>query len=285
MQEVYTREGLEENAYHPLHLGLMNYFARWTSAPLFRMWWPLLKTMYPQPFTRFVERQFGVRPPTGPGGSMDGIPGNLSRELEGFAMSAWRQQHPEALAPDRYFLPYLMRLRYLGGTYAVQAAQVVVAWEEGHLAWNVEDFYVPPGLWGVGIGQNFLRSLRSEPPEGMSPDGCFFVRLRVTSGAGASAKKRIANEVQLYRSAGFSEVAHGDVPLAVRRALAFEASPGTAGNPVSPREPQPEGGGALGDGPGDARPESDGVRWMVAAPTSPRTPSKAPSKGTTDPRA
>jgi hypothetical protein len=273
MQEIYTRENLEERAYHPLHLGLMNYFARWTSAPLFRMWWPLLKTMYPQPFTRFVERQFGVRPTAGPGGSVDGIPGSLSRELEGFAMSAWRQRYPGPLPPDRYFLPYLMRLRYLDRVYPVQAAHVVVARAEGHLAWDMDDFYVPPGLWGVGIGQNFLRSLRSDPPTEMGPEGRLFVRMQVAAEGGAAAKKRIANEAQLYRSSGFLEVADRDVPLAVRRALTDEVAPDVPGDPVSPRGPEPRGDEEGRDEAGSAEAGSDGTRWMTARPTSTASPS------------
>lgn len=278
MQEIYTRENLEERAYHPLHLGLMNYFARWTSAPLFRMWWPLLKTMYPQPFTRFVERQFGVRPTAGPGSSVDGVAGSLSRELEGFAMSAWRQQRPGPLPPDRYFLPYLMRLRYLDRVYSVQAAHIVVARGEGYLAWNMDDFYVPPGLWGVGIGQNFLRSLRRDPPVEGETEAGLFVRMKVAADAGSADKKRIANEVQLYRSSGFSEIATRDVPLAVRRALADEVAPETPGDPVVPQGPEPSRDGEGVDEPHGEAAGSDGTRWMTARSTPTMFPAEPVSR-------
>ncbi len=221
MEEVYTRENLEERAHHPLHLGLMNYFARWTSAPLFRMWWPVLKTMHPQPFTRFMERQFGLRPAAGQTGSLSPVesPGVSGEGPEGFAMSAWRREHPGPPVTGRLVLPWKMELRYGGRVVPFQAAQVLVARAGSHLVWDAGDFYVPPGLWGVGIGQQFLRALRRTPPPEVGPHGRLFVRIPVDPDEGAAGKTRIANEIQLYRSAGFLEVLPRELPEGVAEAL------------------------------------------------------------------
>jgi hypothetical protein len=223
LQEVYTRENLEENHNHPLYLGLMNYFARWTSAPLFRLWWPLLKTMYPQPFTRFVERQYGVRAGARRGESVTGSIGRLSTDVRGFAMSCWKQAHPEVLREGQSILPFMMQLQYRTYRYEVQAAQVVVSGVGSDLVWDADDFFVPPGLWGIGIGEHFLRQMRTRQAIATGDAAArverLFVRIKIDPAGGSAAKKAAANEIQLYRSAGFEPIASRDVPNEVSESL------------------------------------------------------------------
>ncbi len=222
-QEAYTRENLEENHNHPLYLGMMNYFARWTSAPLFRLWWPLLKTMYPQPFTRFVERQYGVRSGARPGDSVNGSIGRLSTSVRGFAMRCWKQAHPEVLLDGQTVLPFLLRLEYRSYEYEVQAAQVVVSRVDVNLVWDADHFFVPPGLWGVGIGEHFLRQMQTRRimESGSDPARLerLYVRITIDPAGGLAAKKSAANEIQLYRSAGFEPVATDEVPDQVKQRI------------------------------------------------------------------
>ncbi len=250
LQEVYTTENLEENYHHPLYLGLVNYFARWTSAPLFRLWWPLLKTMYPQPFTRFVERRYGVRAGERRGEPISGAIGRLSRDVKGFAMRCWKQSHAEPLKDAQSILPFMLRLTYMEFGFEVQAAQVVVIRSGPDLIWDAGDFYVPPGLWGIGIGGSFLRRLRGRQGEAVQdgPDRfrSLYVRICIDPGGGTAAKKSAANEMQLYRSAGFHPIDDSNVPKEVREHIKL-------------RDPE------SGAGPGSSSP---GLveEWMVAPP-------------------
>jgi hypothetical protein len=239
MQEAYTRENLEENYQHPLYLGLVNYFARWTTAPLFRLWWPLLKTMYPQPFTRFVERHYGLRASDTLSGEVRGPSANAS----GFAMSVWRQRHAVPLRCEQRVVSFMLKLTYRGQERAVQAAQVVASSANGYLAWDAEHFFVPPGLWGVGIGERFLQELRARTERsaaataGVPPSiERLFVRIRIDPAAGGAAKKQIANEIQLYRSAGFERVSSDEVPPEVAIALGQEQERATQALPSGPAE-------------------------------------------------
>src|SRR5205085_1675207 len=56
--------GMKLDTYHahPLNLGWMNSFRRWTGAPLFHRYWPFLRGEYSQDFVRFCERALNLRP-------------------------------------------------------------------------------------------------------------------------------------------------------------------------------------------------------------------------------
>ncbi|MGH7446316.1 MAG: hypothetical protein ACRELT_02070, partial [Longimicrobiales bacterium] len=67
-------------------------------------------------------------------------------------------------------------------------------------------FFVPPGLWGIGIGEDFLRRLRQR----QTIDGAHHVvRLRRADGTDPAAAKQLADQLRMYRSAGFVEDAAG----------------------------------------------------------------------------
>jgi hypothetical protein len=205
MQEVYETEELERNARHPLYLGVMNWFARWAYAPFFRMWWPLLKALYPQPFTRFLETEFAL--PTVERGR--GLQGDVStaEDPDGFAMSSWLQQGSPRPGADQRVVSFRLRMVYRGEQkYSVQAAQVIVRPAGETLVWNAGDFFVPPGLWGIGIGNAFLEKLGAASLDGLASPGEAPPRfLAVEVRYDAESKKRGADELQLYRGAGFCE--------------------------------------------------------------------------------
>src|SRR5690606_30721721 len=60
MEQTYYAWDLETTGNQPLSLGVMNSFARWAYAPLFRMWWPLVRSTLTPQFARFMETQFGL---------------------------------------------------------------------------------------------------------------------------------------------------------------------------------------------------------------------------------
>jgi hypothetical protein len=222
MEEVFLTEQLATYYNHPAYMGLMNYFARWAYAPLLRTWWPLLKTLYSPRFTHFLEERFSLpsmeRPDVG----------RLSRMERGFAMSCWTEQRGRAPhRPRELLISYLLELPHgrPQPQYHIQAAQLIVRthhmdpsagplrWEGRQVVvWQGDDFYVPPGLWGAGIGEDFLRLITSsrDMPSPVTEGSLLAVRLLVNRDASAARRKRWADDVQLYRSQGFSEP---DAPL------------------------------------------------------------------------
>jgi hypothetical protein len=155
--------------------------------------------------------------------------GKLSRRDRGFAMSCWREQGGQPPREPRDFL-FSYQLELPHGQpkpqYFIQAAQLIVRTRhEGRktgllnwkgkqaLVWQGDDFFVPPGLWGAGIGEDFLRLITSSPDMArhashhvrVERGSLLAVRLLVNQDASAARRKRWADDVQLYRSLGFSE--------------------------------------------------------------------------------
>jgi hypothetical protein len=214
MEEVYLSEDLERQASHPLYLGITNYFARWAYAPLFRMWWPLLKSMYAHEFTGFLERRFQLAA-VGAGGDQDErVLTAINAEHEGFAMHCWRLHGlplPVAARHER-LLSFALAMRYHGQTaYHVQAAQLLVRQTDGIAAWDADHFFVPPGLWGIGIGGRFLSRLVVPDADSIADGGPLFgvqrllVRISAPRHTSRTAAKEVADLAQLYRDAGFRE--------------------------------------------------------------------------------
>ena len=222
MQEVYDREDLELRYNHPLYLGVINYFARWAYAPLFRLWWPVLKTLHPQPFTRFLERTFGLA-----------VLGDRAEEKEqvtaavapthGYASLCWELERDNRLAtldpsaerwkgspggaPRAVALPYQLRSRYGSTSVSIQAAQLIAIVHDSAAFWLASDFYVPPGLWGVGIGESFLRHIATLRPWVRDGDPVRRHVVAVYAGGATSyaERKAAADEAGLYTAAGFRE--------------------------------------------------------------------------------
>ncbi|RKG81638.1 hypothetical protein D7W82_27770 [Corallococcus sp. CA049B] len=206
MEEVFLCEKLDETHNHPAYLGLMNYFARWTQAPLFRLWWPLLKTLYPQRFARFLEAQFDLTSGRD-GGHVEDVDG---KQHPGLAMSAWMQKkRVPPMGDGARLLSFKHPVRYDGQrSHDIQLALVRARCGEdaagGLLAWDEGDFFVPPGFWGNGIGEAFLNSLNTwakDPKKGVSR---LAVHIQGEQQASAAEKKRQADAAVLYRSSGFS---------------------------------------------------------------------------------
>jgi len=210
MAEMFESEGLEANYAHPLYLGVMNWFARWAYAPLFRMWWPLLKTLYPEPFTRFLEKHFNLVSIDRGKGAGPAAPGEeaftwIDHDADGFARTCWLVGG-RAIPADRDVLSYNLRMVYeQRQQYRIQAAQLIAERAGEALVWKVDDFFVPPGLWGIGIGGDFLATLREARHNDLPGVRHLVVKVSSDARAGAAARKQAANEMQLYRTAGFRE--------------------------------------------------------------------------------
>jgi len=205
MHELYHAAELEQHHGHPLNLGAMNYVARWAYAPQFRTWWPVLRTLYSRGFTRFMERHFHL--PSGMVTLAAELAGSASWDDLGFAAKCWTREHGSAAtANGRRVIAYRLGLprEDAGEPHYIQAGLVRVALSDGCASWDARDFYVPPGLWGVGIGRDFLRLLTDQAswPTDTRPRR-LRVRIRGTAEQSASERKSRANEAQLYVTSGF----------------------------------------------------------------------------------
>ncbi|MBR9988410.1 MAG: patatin-like phospholipase family protein [Gemmatimonadetes bacterium] len=209
MEHTYYAWDLELTRSQPLSLGVMNVLARWAYAPLFRMWWPVMRSTLTPQFARFMETQFQLEriPPQRAGDTWTESISDADIEAPGFALQCWNVDRGAEItgsddARNVTFTEYRLRLRYGSlPAFQIQAALVrSMRLHDGTTHWMTRDFYVPPGLWGIGIGEDFLRSLVKRAA---SAGTAIHVRIPVSASTDAGALKTIADESQLYRSAGF----------------------------------------------------------------------------------
>ncbi|MGH7448922.1 MAG: hypothetical protein ACRELT_15225, partial [Longimicrobiales bacterium] len=214
IEESYFAWDLEHTHGQPLSLGVMNYIGRWSGSPLLHVWWPLLKSLHSPPFIRFMERTFGfvgIQPADPDGSAADVVTETREPDTAGYATFLWQltsqQQHAPSAAEGMTYVGYRLSMIYLGRrVYSVQAAMLRAVRSPGMLLWDASDFFVPPGLWGIGIGEDFLRRLRQR----QTIDGAHhIVRLRRADGTDPAAAKHLADQLRMYRSAGFVEGAAG----------------------------------------------------------------------------
>jgi GNAT superfamily N-acetyltransferase len=97
--------------------------------------------------------------------------------------------------------------------------------EEGFklLRWTSEDFFVPPSLWGGGLGSSFMAALLHKG-SAMALQHINTVEVFVVSRyqeRSAMYREDRISFVEFYRSAGFTTVASGttDAPLELRTLL------------------------------------------------------------------
>ena len=217
MEETFHTENLARTYNHPLYLGLINYFARWAYAPLFRMWWPTLKALYSERFTAFMEEQYGLTALPAPEVIDPALDAQIITELtsgqHGFAMDSWRMHTDrDVRAGEETVLSYELQVRYRSARCRVQAAQAVVRIVDTTAVWDASNFFVPPGLWGIGIGEDFLDRLVTCRGAVFATDGPLapvthlLVRIPVDSETTPALRKERADRTQMYRAAGFREV-------------------------------------------------------------------------------
>lgn len=182
---------------HPEHLGVVNLMGRWTRTPLFQLTWPLLRSLHSPDFGRFLDARFGLADLTaGRGRVEERSVEDLARD-PGYAAAAWRACRGVA---EGAYVAFSIPLRYgrHGPETQVQVGllryyRFPAAGDATPLAvWSAEDLYLPPGLWGIGLGGRFLQTLLAAEDSPVAGHRVVVVGLREGTG------------FDLYRQEGFT---------------------------------------------------------------------------------
>ncbi len=198
MEDAWLTCELDQYWTHPLNLGWINLFARWATSSSFRFWWPLFAPMYSPGFQRFIQSRFPRRD-NAPGAPSPVANTQLGRvepvatmPPTGLAAIWWTERSAQPIpwlrpAPAGYdrtvYQNVLDVSRNTGDSVPMQVGLVGVLTAPGgtSVGWTSDDFFVPPSLWGAGIGWYFLARLLErvsatatychvivkEPPEGL----------------------------------------------------------------------------------------------------------------------
>lgn len=162
MEDTWTSCDLDAAWSHPLNIGWVNLFARWATAPTFRMWWPFLSPLYSLGLRRFLVERFPVLEGDAEHrGQIKNLGHNLA---DGLAAHWWMTRDatpPEANDTTKTVYAYEIQLPRPGSErpIPVQVALVRVSRGLEHLWWTSDDLFVPPSLWGAEFGRDFLRDL------------------------------------------------------------------------------------------------------------------------------
>jgi hypothetical protein len=168
MEDVWVGSELEEHWNDPNNLGWMNTFQRWAYTPSFRLWWPILKPMYGRKFRRFAEERLNLADEDYPKTRVTVVklPDEGSPQ-SGVAQVYWRRIHglqrsEKERGKARYAFDLMLTHQKEGtdSPFHVQAGLAFIDLSAKPTArWNVEDLFVPPSLWGAGLGGLFLDKL------------------------------------------------------------------------------------------------------------------------------
>jgi GNAT superfamily N-acetyltransferase len=204
MEDVWVGSDLEEHWNDPNNIGWMNTFQRWAYTPSFRLWWPILKPMYGRKFRRFAEERLNLGDEDYPETMVTVVdldePGSLQN---GVAQIYWRRIHGlERSEKERGKARYAFDLRLThqkeetDTPFHVQAGLAFIDLSAKPIArWNVEDLFVPPSLWGAGLGALFLKKLLGQ----LQTDGFECCEVTVESEQAATWTERtdVASRQQL----------------------------------------------------------------------------------------
>jgi hypothetical protein len=212
MEDVWQVCDLDTEWRHPLNVGWVNSFARWATADAFVDWWPILAPNFHPGFQRFIREQFFPRaqlqrpmgfvtvslprPPQG---------GVLDDDLpDGLAKRWWTERM--RLEPKRKGRSiYEYRLPAQASRPELQVALIMVSSEPNDpavVSWTSEDLFVPPSLWGSGLGSEFLPAIL----DSLAGEGVEYCDVHIVSRPDekdvAHRQERIAF-TEFYRSKGF----------------------------------------------------------------------------------
>jgi len=161
LEDVFTACRLDTFWNHPVNMGWTNTFARWATAPTFRLWWPLIAPMFGADFGRFLEEFFGTCRNDGLG--LRGEVREVDLEKADGLVTRWRQARgtwPPTTHPDARVHAFIVMLGQPGRrAVEVEVAQAAVTISRPIACWTSDDFFVPPSLWGSGLGGRFIRDL------------------------------------------------------------------------------------------------------------------------------
>jgi hypothetical protein len=213
MEDVWMACDLDEWWGHPFNLGWVNLFARWATAPTFRFWWPLMGPMYSPGFREFLEQRFPPPPPWGHEGGEIVRSAQRARVTElsadapdGLAAKWWKERSAQPRNWNgKTLYQNLLQLPRPGMPPLPMQVGIAAITTRGDLAgWTSDDFFVPPSLWGAGIGWYFLDDL-------LNALGATFTQCYVVVKAPpVDAQHKVAMDdrrgfIEQYRKIGFRE--------------------------------------------------------------------------------
>ena len=176
MEDVWVGCHFETHWNDPNNLGWMNAFQRWAYTPSFRLWWPILKPLYGSKFRRFMEERLSLAdedyPPT-----LATVKNRKNTLPHGVAQIYWKRMYKTNPAGDAgrtvYSFDLKLTLQRPKGADIKHQVQAGLAFldlsrrpsdlpqrQTAHL--TNEEFFVPPSLWGAGLGAKFLWELLIE---------------------------------------------------------------------------------------------------------------------------
>jgi hypothetical protein len=222
MEDVWIACELDRWWTHPLNLGWINLFARWATAPSFRFWWPLMGPMFSPGFREFLAQRF---PDPEPAPTPEPEPESESEETdvvrpaqrsrvieldpqapEGLAVKWWKNRSAQPRNWEgRTLFQNLLRLpRPNDEPLEMQVGIAAVTTNGAHAGWTSDDFFVPPSLWGAGIGWYFLDELLNRLCKSYSR--CYVV----VKAPPVDAQHKVAMDdrrafIEQYRKIGFRE--------------------------------------------------------------------------------
>jgi hypothetical protein len=172
MEDTWSAISLETHWTDPNNVGWINTFQRWAYTPSFRLWWPILKPMYGRKFRRFLEERFSLSDEDYPE-TLATVKKHAGGDLpKGVAQLYWKRMHERKTdgTPNTSKATYIYELRLTQQREEgddlprpIQAGLAFIDVSNRQTAcWSVEDFFVPPSLWGAGLGAKFLKQLLIE---------------------------------------------------------------------------------------------------------------------------
>jgi len=217
MEDVWFHSRLDTHWSHPLNLGWMTYFQRWAFAPSFRMWWPVLRPIVQPGMRAFADERFRLAGLRERAELAEGVP----EGGDGLAAAFWAREGLTAPHPDERLFRYLVPLQHeTFGPHPIEAARAALQCHRrlGEAFWPSSRFYVPPSLWGTGIGTRFLKGILDR----LAQEGYRSFRVLLEPdppGSSEGDRRARLDLIGFYRHAGFrSEGSAGKVM--VRRATA-----------------------------------------------------------------
>jgi GNAT superfamily N-acetyltransferase len=208
MEDVWQACDLDTEWKHPLNVGWVNAFARWATAAAFMDWWPILAPNFHPGFQRFIREQFwprtDLRRPMGRVVVSEASSAQDDTLPDGLAAQWWvKRMRLQPKRKGRRIYEY--RLESSGSRPELQVALIMVSSEPndpGVVSWTSEDLFVPPSLWGSGIGSEFLPAIL----DALAGEGVEYCDVHIVSRPdekdAAHRQERIAF-TEFYRSQGF----------------------------------------------------------------------------------
>jgi hypothetical protein len=224
MEDAWLTCQLDQWWTHPINLGWINLFARWATSPMFRFWWPLLSPMFSPGFRRFVEERFPMSRREPAAAAVPIPPQGRVRLLadppSGLAFSWWQQRSAQPMNWSavshadcaRTFYENVLELAHpvnRGTTVPLQVGIVGVTRRGATVGWTSDDFFVPPSLWGAGMGWYFLKNVLLKLSD--EAEWCYVIVKMPPVGL----RHKVALDdrrafLEQYRKIGFREQRRGD---------------------------------------------------------------------------